>query len=160
MTADREPHYLVVTIDPAAMEPGHLWSPEHNGCEECNDDPFTLTIECPGVSAGRCNLWQECETCERALVAFGDDTDARDNYRDALDETGEAHGEEHQTFGGVPCVESAGCFVIEAMGWGSLDDDLWDIAHAKGPGRFRIDWDGGDIEDAHASLVESAEVTR
>lgn len=156
----RASHHLLVTVDLASMEPGHEWSPEHRGCEECDDNPFTLTIECPGVAAGRCNLWQECDTCAAALTALGDDSDAQDAFRDALDEDGEAHGEEHQTFGGDPCVESAGCFVVEAMGQGALTDDLWEIARAQGPGRHEIDWDGGDIEDASASLVQDAEATR
>lgn len=157
-TGDREPHYLVVTLDRAQMEPGHEWSPAHGRCKECNDHPFALTIECPGVAVGGCNLWQECETCRVALDVLGDDAEARDDFRNALDETGGAHGEEHMTFGGAPCVKSAGCFVQEAQGWGALDGDLWDIAHTHGPGRYRIGWDGGDIQDAHAYLDEAAAV--
>ena len=153
---ERQPHYLVVTLDPAAIEPGHIWTPEHRGCEKCDDRPFTLAIECPGVAAGRCNLWQECETCRAALMALGDDEDARDDYHDALDENGEAHGEEHITFGGDPCVEGIGCFVQEAFGWGTLDDDLWDIARVQGLGRYRIGWDGGDLDEAHVYLDQPA----
>jgi hypothetical protein len=160
MSTIREPHYLVVALDAAAMEPGHEWSPGHAGCPDCNDNPFDLKIECPGVTAGGCNLWQECDTCQTALDAFGDDGDARDGRLASLLETDEVHGEKHMTFCGVPCVEGIGCFVQEAQGWGALDRDLWDIAREKGPGRYQIGWDGGDINDARAYLVTANEPER
>lgn len=156
MTAAREPHYLVVTLDSVQVEPGHEWSREHRDCEDCNDSPFVLSVECPGVTAGRCALWQECATCEKALAAIGDDDDACDAYHEALDE-GAVHDEEHLIFGGDPCVEGVGCFVQEAFGWGTLDDDLWDIARAHGPGRYRIGWDGGDLDEANVYLDEPIE---
>lgn len=159
MSTAREPHILVVAIDPDGMEPGHVWSPEHRKCEACNDLPFTLTIECPGVAVGGCNLWEECDTCRDALKAIGDDDVSRDAYMDQVHE-GTAHGIEHMTFGGAPCVETSGCFVIEAHVWGYLDDDLWDIARVHGPGRYRLGWDGGEMDEATAYLDEPAEVTR
>lgn len=144
---ERAQHYLVVTLDAGGMEPGHEWDERHRteGCDECNTDPFNLTIECPGIEAGRCEAWVECLPCREALAKI-DDEGARDDYIDGADFGGVVHGEAHQVIDGEPCVSGGTCYLIEASGW-DMPESAWDIARDRGPGRWPIDWDGGGFNE-------------
>lgn len=158
MSTDREPHVLIVKLDPGQIAEGHVWTPEHRGCEECEDNPFDLTVECPGLMAGRCASWEECETCRVTLAALDRDAD-RDAFLDEAEETGVVlHGVPHLMFGRIPCVETSRCFVREAHAWGGgISDDLWDIARDHGPGLYQIDWEGGEMYESTASLIAPIE---
>lgn len=143
-------HHLVVALDPKRLEPGHVWSPEHRGCEDCEDDPFTLTVQCPGIEAGGCEAWWECDACRGDLRARGDDDGARDALLDAILSIGAAHGLEHRLIDGELCVPNGHCWVVETS---DLDDDFTQIAHVHGPGRHAFEWTGGSWEDAEAHYV-------
>ncbi len=148
MSGERAVHHLVVAIAKDDMEPGHEWDERHrrDGCDECNTDPFNIAIECPGVEAGRCECWQECDTCCEALATFNDDDEARDTYLEGAYDGGEKHGEPHQMFDGEPCVAGGACYLIEASGW-DMPESAWEIARKRGPGRYPIDWDGGGFDE-------------
>lgn len=135
---ERKPHILNVAIEPGSLCDEHSESglivPT---CMECESPPsFAASIECPGIVEGGCASWLECSTC-------------RDQGYDVeqIDETGMAHGIEHEIIGGLPMVPDEGCYVQHLMDWNGTDD-AHDIGLDHGPGRYEIDWDGGLMEDA------------
>lgn len=152
--AERALHHLVVTLDTEGMEPGH----ERHRVEGCNDNPFNLTIECPGIDAGRCECWQECVACRQVLAALDDDEEARDDYLDSAYDGGEKHGDAHQVIEGEPCVAASTCYLIEASGW-DMPESAWDIARVHGVGRWPIDWDGGDFDELNVIDMTDEEVS-
>lgn len=145
-------HALVVAVDVTQLEPGHELDARHlaGECPDCNTDPFTMTIECPGLSP-RCEAWEECGVCRDALAGI-DDEDGRDAY---LDEDVH-HGEEHRTFDGELCVRSGACYVVEALNY-EIPDSAWDIARKHGPGRYEVTWEGGDFGDLTLGLAAAPE---
>lgn len=97
-------HYLTVAFRPttnpdeqairAALSPAEQWSWDAENVD--------LAIECPGVTSA-CECWEECGTCARTLT---------DEQQDALDETGEAHGEEHQSIDGMWMIRTGKCLSV------------------------------------------------
>lgn len=137
-TLEPAAHTLVVALDPGQIADGHTWE---RGCTECEDRPFFITFECPGIGVGRCEAWEDCAECHDRLkeLAHAEDDDGYDAY---LEETNH-HGLKHKTLdGSYPCLPAGRCYVIDANGW-DTPDEAWDIACKNGPGRYPITWTGG-----------------
>lgn len=130
-------HHMVITMD--VLEPDEQADYDAGDDQlrrEIDGDRRTITIECPGVTSA-CEGWEECR---------------KDHDEDELEETGEAHGVDHQTFWFGWGVETGQCALAAFPdAWIDSTSDLADVERL-GAGRYPIDWDW-DEEYCTVSLI-------
>lgn len=144
MTAPLEPHtdggrhVLVATIDKCPD------CPTDGLCDDCGDDPqLDYAIECPGVTPA-CALWLECSTCYVPRVGLAAER------REELEQTGEAHGVEHQWIDGRWMTPTTDCYLA---GHDALGEEGGYIAQGK-PGRWPVEHEVGDGTELYLHTIE------
>lgn len=115
-------HAAVVAHSPDC-EPGDRHS-------ECH-----ITLVCPGVTDD-CRCWWECGTCQAATADM--DADDLDAFDDNLDESGEAHGVEHQRIDGMWMVPTDVCISQE------MDSDAHELTFALPDGTYPVSFESDE----------------
>lgn len=130
----RPKHYLVVEAEPLTDRDRATMSiPE---MEDYYADPDrNYSIECPGITAGGCEGWEECSTCM--------DAELSDEEEEEREETGIAHGVEHQTMWFGWGVATGTCSLHAfSDAWMDSASDL-----NLPPGRYPVDFDWNETCD-------------
>jgi hypothetical protein len=111
MSETRPVHTLTITDCEGCAEAGE---------QECSCYPqqFDVKVDCPGV-VDSCRAWEECMECN----ALDLDSDAHEE----LEQTGVAHGQEHQTLECGWATRTEDCIL-------AVHDELRDIVDDSFPG--------------------------
>lgn len=127
-------HHMVITME--ALKPDEQADYDAGDDQlrrEIDRDRRNITMECPGVTSA-CEGWIECRE---------DHPD-----EDELEETGEAHGVEHQMFQFGWAVATGQCSLLAFPD--SWVDSASDAADGLGAGRYPID---SHWEDEYTEII-------
>lgn len=129
------PHVLVV--GPACVECSILYD---RHCERDGDrHRWRFTVECPGLPAGQCESYLECDTPGCPLHYIDGDVETKDRLVDEGDGEVDYHDVTHVQMGSMWCVPTGQCGI-------ATYDSLKDAAETVldlGPGRHLVQIDGG-----------------
>jgi hypothetical protein len=134
-------HHLIVTLEPLTDDEAAEYATASDD-ERADWDRArrTANVECPGMTSA-CEGWIECD---------------KEHDDEELEETGESHGVEHQSFHFGWAVATGGCSLLEfSDAW---CDSAYDLAEELGVGRHPIDFDWDDEYCILLSAVKQSTV--
>lgn len=105
--------------------------PESHELEDCHDG-CKAEVVCPGVTDS-CRVWWECDPCAVQRDAMS--AASRDEYDVRLDESGEAHGVDHQWIDGMWMTPGTTCIAY------AMDTDADEFVDELAAGDYPVDLD-------------------